>query len=661
MASRGKPEAVRKAKHSLPKLRTVWHPWIIFGLALLAYANTAICDLVSDDVVAIRGNPLVAQFDVRRIFSTSIWYPNPKLSDLYRPLTVLSYALNYAAGGFDPLGYHLVNIVLHALNSLLVFLLLKRLLEYHYALAAALIFALHPLHTEAVAWVTGRAELLACFFMLLAWLASLPGESGEPGWRRAVISSLFFLLALLSKESALVLIPVIWCFRLVASQRERGSTSRFAAGWRDLFRARDVGFLAAAAAMLAMRRVMLGQIGPKTADTVPFVENPLVFAQPWNRLLTSIKLLVLYLWKMIWPARLSADYSYNQIPAFYAADFWFWVALVLMGLCFLLFLRSGFSSWISGGLMATLAAFTMTSNILFPTGTMFAERLAYFPLLGFSVALAAVLYHPRVAEILPAAGTTVLYAVLALFFVRTVLRNPDWASSRTLYLSMPRTSPQSAKAHALAGVEESDRNPASARAHFQEALRIYPKYEQARLGLAQADINMKNYSAAEKTLRDVLKQNPSSIEALQALVFSYRAAGKYLQALEVSDQILARQKDNGFVLAQRAMALEGLKRNSEAIEAYQSAIASGADSTEVRNRLGTLYLQAGQVQPALKEFLAAAQLEPADPLTYFNLASAYHQLGDRAQEKQAYVNFLQYWKGDPKISATIRARLNALQ
>jgi len=638
-----------------------WYPWIILGLALLAYINTTTHDLVSDDIAAIQGNPLVAQMDVRRIFSTSIWYPNPKLSDLYRPITVLSYALNYAAGGFHPAGYHLVNIVLHALNSLLVFLLLKRFLQLRYAGAAALIFALHPLHSEAVAWVTGRAELLACFFMLSAWLVSLPDKDQKSTWLRTVLSSALYLLALLSKESALVLLPVIWCFRIIKSQIERDSNSLLAIRWRDIFRVSDAGFAVSIAVMLSMRVGMLGQIGPKTADTVPFVENPLAFTGTWARILTSFKLLAFYLWKMVWPVRLSADYSYNQIPTFYLSDFWSWVSFIVIGLCVWLAARTGLSSWIFGGLISSLAAFTLTSNFLFPTGTMFAERLAYFPLLGFSTALAVALYHPRVTEILPASGTVALSVILALFFARTVLRNPDWASSYTLYKSMARTSPQSAKAHALAGLEESGRNPGLARSHFQDALRVYPKYEQARLGLAQADINTRNFPAAEKTLQEALRQNPSSLEALQALAFSYRASGKHQQALEITDRILARESNNSFALAQRAMALEGLKRNNEAVPAYQSAIASGADSAELHNHLGVLYLQSRQWRPALEQFLAAEKLEPGNPLTYFNLATAYHEIGDRARERQAYLDCLQHWKGDAKISAAIRARLSALQ
>src|SRR5204862_509452 len=146
--------------------------WLI-GVALSglgAFANSQGNGFVLDDLSIIVSNPLIRSLsNLPRIFSSHYWYPELQSGDLYRPLTVATYALNYAAGGLNPWGYHAVNVLLHMACSCLVFLLFNRLLASTTAAGfAAVLFAVHPLHTEAVASVIGRAELLAAGSVLAA-------------------------------------------------------------------------------------------------------------------------------------------------------------------------------------------------------------------------------------------------------------------------------------------------------------------------------------------------------------------------------------------------------------------------------------------------------------------------------------------------------------
>src|SRR5262249_55798521 len=161
------------------------------------------------------------------------------------------------------------------------------------------------------------------------------------------------------------------------------------------FRPVDAALLGAAGVMLALRFAFQGQIGPKTADTVPFLENPLAFLSSTTRVLTAIKLYGLYLWKMLWPFHLASDYSYAQIPVATAGDPLLWISLALAGLCVFAAVRAG-GSWILAGVLAFAAGLSMVVQLFFPTGTLFAERLTYFPLFGYAVALAAALEHPWV-------------------------------------------------------------------------------------------------------------------------------------------------------------------------------------------------------------------------------------------------------------------------
>ncbi len=705
MGKKAKSRSISSTESSrVGKTAVSWDPWIILALSLLVFCNTLGNELVWDDQVVIAKNPLVASLDVRGIFSTAYWYPDPKLTDLYRPVTVLSFAFNHKIGGVAPFIYHLTNVILHALNSVLAFLLLRRLTRNRsLSLAAALIFALHPIHSEAVAWVSGRAELLACFFMLSAWWVSLTDASAGPSQARGsaflrwVAAAVLYLLALLSKESALVFLPVVWIFRAASFQSVQARDSQRPEGVKkseprplgsgpsdpamrdplayargsvffrrfpalgNILRPIDLSFVAAAVCMIGLRIATLGQAGPKTADTVPYVENPLAFSPLTTRVLTSVKLLGLYFCKMAWPLRLSSDYSFNQVPVAAFTNPIFWITLAVLTFCLILAVRTRFSSWIAGGILATCAGLSMVLNLLFPTGTLFAERLAYFPLLGFSVATASLINHPRVRHFLSLPAPALLAALLVLFFVRTYERNHEWKDNRTVFFAMVRTAPESVKAHTLAGLSMAEQQPSVARQHFEKALQIYPEYLQARLGLAQVEINLKSYVRAETVLQDALRQDPNSREALQALAIAYRGIGKFDLALQTCDQILAGHSGDPLALTERAIALEGLKRDSEAITAFQKAIAVGADSAEIRNRLGNIYLQQKNLQAALEQFLQAAQLQPSDPLTYFNLGEVYRQTGDKAKERQAYLEFLRYWKGNPRVAASIRNRLEALR
>src|SRR5206468_7626907 len=127
----------------------------------------------------------------------------------YRPVVMASYALNYAWGGEDPTGYHLVNVVLHAANSAMVFLLVEELFPGRaLAFLCALLFALHPLRTEAVASIVGRAESLAAFFMLAAWLGYVRGRR-RPGLTARLLPPVAFALAALTKESSLAFVALL--------------------------------------------------------------------------------------------------------------------------------------------------------------------------------------------------------------------------------------------------------------------------------------------------------------------------------------------------------------------------------------------------------------------------------------------------------------------
>ncbi|MBM4048506.1 MAG: hypothetical protein FJ279_25665, partial [Planctomycetes bacterium] len=179
---------------------------LILAIAALAYLNTLTSSFAWDDRFLVVKNPHIKRLsEVPHLF-TSSFFPSttdPRSAEYYRPLVALSYALEYAVAGLKPSVFHATNIVLHGLNGILVFLLCRAVFTSSaLALAAGLLFAVHPIHTESVAWVAGRTDVLATLFSLLACLFFLRKASaaGDAGLSVSARSCAFFGLALLSKE-----------------------------------------------------------------------------------------------------------------------------------------------------------------------------------------------------------------------------------------------------------------------------------------------------------------------------------------------------------------------------------------------------------------------------------------------------------------------------
>src|SRR5215472_6343345 len=173
---------------------------LLLAAVVLAYANTLGNQFAMDDELYIMHNAQVTSPSLARLFS-----PNP-VSSVYRPLAFAVLALNWALSGPEPFGYHLLNLLLHAGVTWLLYILLQELFASWsegkaVAFAAALLFAVHPIHTEAVAWVVGRAELLAAGFLFAGWILHLRD--------RPVASLVCFAGALLSKESAAVFLALV--------------------------------------------------------------------------------------------------------------------------------------------------------------------------------------------------------------------------------------------------------------------------------------------------------------------------------------------------------------------------------------------------------------------------------------------------------------------
>jgi hypothetical protein len=556
-------------------------------LALLSYANSVNGRFVFDDTVIVQGNEVIHGLDaahLKQIFGQHYWKAVESKGGLYRPVVMLSYAVDYALSGENPSGYHVTNILIHALNGILVFLLLEELFARRVlSLLTALFFVLHPIRTEAVASIVGRAESLSACFVLAGWLLYVRHcKSGRVRWLGLSIA--LFVLAVLSKESAFAFVALLPVTDYVVGKgkpREillkRAALSRYAA------------FAAAAALILALRYWVLGGLAPLYVN--PRM-NPLAGAPAWPRFLTATGVFGRYLGLLFWPMNLSADYSYNQIPL--VTDILSRQAVIPLALLLLLLAGLVISArrypvlFFSG--MAFLVSFILTSNWIRPIGTIMAERLMYFPALGFNCAaaflLCAGLSMPRWKTV----ATVAAVLLLAGYGFRTIDRNPDWRDHYRLFHSAVQTSPNSHLVQAnYAGILLNEKNDLrGAVLHARKALEIVPEDPAANFTLAQASRRLGDLPGAAAAFRTVVRLAPRTTggaDALRAQAEIEEAMGSFALAGASYEQLRAWQPQD--VAAGLALSRVYLKlgERGKAEETLEQCRRLAPDSPAVRQAL----------------------------------------------------------------------------
>ncbi len=367
-----------------PDRRTVyWASALAAFLAIAVYVDSLGNGLVLDDESVIVENQAVRHpLDWRTILLTSSWFSDVAPSIAYRPLTTWTFALDHALHAERPFGYHLVNVLGHAAVTALVVALAASLgLSPPAAGLAGALFAVHPIHTEVVANGVGRAEILAAGLALVALLAWRRAATGRQSLLGAAAIATAYALALLAKEHAIALIVLLPLADLLFI--DGGSPSLYL---RRLRGRRALLYLALATltiGYLALRAVALGGVvgaGGSGVSRWPFWLNPTASAPAGLRIATALKVQALALWLLLVPFHLSADYYYDQIPVVASlsepgAIAGLLVAMLLAALAVVLWRRRLAFFW----LMLALLTYGVVSNIPFPIGTIFGERLLYLP------------------------------------------------------------------------------------------------------------------------------------------------------------------------------------------------------------------------------------------------------------------------------------------
>jgi tetratricopeptide (TPR) repeat protein len=441
-------------------------------LTLLAYSNSFHDGYTLDCNQLLRLDQRIQHAtaaNVDQILHHTYWWPYGE-SGLYRPLATLSYMFNYAVlgNGERSAGYHWINFLLHLSNVLLVYALSLRLMGTRgRACAVAALWAVHPVLTESVTYMVGRPDLLAGIGVLGGFLLYLIAveTTGRRRWAALGCAAAATAIGVFSKESAVTVLGAIALYEL--------------AWWheRRQVRGRMAGFAAVAVPIAAMLYQRMQVMAGTPPASFPFIDNPITGAGFFQGRLTAIAVLARYFWRLACPITLSADYSYAQIPVASGtlADWVSWLVVAALAVLVYRSYRWNRTAFFFAGFAA--ATILPGSNLLFPIGTIMAERFLYLPAVAFCACL--VLCYGAIPPRLRAAAPWIVGLLVTAYAVRTWLRNPDWRDDLHMAQALVKTSPNSFKVRKMLAFHLFHADPTHA--NLDQVI------EQAEKGLAVLD------------------------------------------------------------------------------------------------------------------------------------------------------------------------------
>ncbi|MBL7814118.1 MAG: tetratricopeptide repeat protein [Saprospiraceae bacterium] len=609
---------------------------VIFALSFLLYANTLSHDFCQDDSIVITENMFTTEgvAGIKGILSYDTFYGFFKeagkaqlvAGGRYRPFTLIMFAIEYQIFGKNPFIGHFINVVLFGLTCVLLYFLLLKLLTYRQndetsdmfgvrptlvAFMAAILFAAHPIHTEAVANIKGRDEIMTLLGSLAAVWFSLKAFENQ-GIKNAILAFIFFFVALLSKENAItfvVITPLIYWFFLKS----------------DVSTAikQTIPFAASAILFILLRGAVIGnQFGGEQMELMnnPFLKLvgnqyvPFSFAEKFA---TITYTLGKYIQLLIVPHPLTHDYYPRHIGIMSFGDWQVLLSIAVYIALFALILRGWQKrSLVSFGLAFFLITLSIVSNIVFPVGTNMAERFMFMPSIGFCLVLAILLAKlglKRHTENGQQLAIMVSLVITALFGLKTIMRNPAWKDNYTIFTTDIEYSPNSAKLQTSVGGEtiehfKNSTNEAEKKAkiteaigHLQKALEIHPPFKNPYLLMGNGYFYLQDFDKAIASYSKALELDPQFKDAQVNLSLVYREGGK----------IIGQEQKN----------------LPKAIEYLSKAVELNPNDAAALSFLGTAYGMSNLPQKSVEVLTKALNIR-FDKQDAINISVAYRQLGD---------------------------------
>lgn len=453
-------------------------------------------------------------------------------SGVYRPLPMISYAINQFLFGSSTVSFRIFQIILYGLGGAVLFFLLRKLrFSFLESALAGLIFLFHPIHSDLVNVVTYRHDILVVIFGLLAILLRLKGRVGA--------AYVLFFLSLLSKETGvMIMLLMLYYLLFIAEDQELNTKSFFqklAVIKKDILYFFVTLFIYMIFRFQALQELVF-------YDPTTIVENQLRHTPFWPGILTAIKVIGLYVVKIFYPKTLSIDHSYRQIATSYSAL----EPLTALGLFTLLVCMVVILPWVKLNYKYKIAALfflfpiLIVSNIFLKIGAIAGERWLYMPSAAFAILISIFLsklihYSARInrkAILLP---IVLLALLLGVYYYRDQARNADWKDAFALYESTAAASPNSVLArNNMGAMYLLKKDYPKARAELEEATKIYPDYPQLVFNWGIYFQETGDIKKGEEYFLKTLAVSPEYVDAYSRLIEIYVLRKDYDRAMPLA-------------------------------------------------------------------------------------------------------------------------------
>ncbi|XP_069620492.1 protein O-mannosyl-transferase TMTC3 isoform X3 [Ranitomeya imitator] len=682
---------------------------VLTCVVILCYWNSLFCGFVFDDVSAILDNKdLHPTTPIKKLFQNDFWgtpMSEERSHKSYRPLTVLTFRFNYLFTELNAVSYHLLNLLLHAVVCVVFLKVCKLFLDNRTSLIAALLFAVHPIHTEAVTGVVGRAELLSSIFLLAAFLSYTKSKGSDNSIVWTPIAAAVFLVAVatLCKEQGITVVGICCVYEVFIAQ---GYTlpllwdtavqillGKGSIPYSLLQTLLKLVVLMFSTLLLVVIRV---QVIQSQLPVFTRFDNPAAVSVTPARQLTFNYLLPVNAWLLLNPSELCCDWTMGTIPLIES----FMDARNLATLLFFCFLGnlviysvrySGDSSkTVLMGLCLMVLPFIPASNLFFPVGFVVAERVLYVPSMGFCI-LVAHGWKKLSSKSNRLRKLSWIFLALVLFThsVKTFSRNWDWESEYTLFMSALKWQPPSGSSihprsvspnewlgekdftvnknnaklwnnvgHAL----ENEKKYVKALRFFKQATHVQPDDIGAHMNVGRTYKNLNRSNEAEESYLIAKSLMPQVIPGKR---YAARVAPNHLNVyinlanliranesrLEEADQLyrqaISMRPDFKQAYISRGELLLKMNKPLEAKEAYLRALELDGMNADLWYNLAIVYIELKDPHEALRNFNQALELNRRHKLALFNSALLMQESGNPKLRPEAKRRLLTYVEEEP--------------
>jgi tetratricopeptide (TPR) repeat protein len=603
-----------------------WFPYIISVFAFLLYINTINHDYVLDDETVMAKNKIVTEgiSAIPKIMVTAYRAgAQDRQESLYRPLSVAMFAIEWQLSPNNPLPGHLINILLYTLTGFLLYKILRKWFPEKHAFiifAIAALYISHPLHTEVIANIKSRDEILGFLFALLS-LNAFHEYAENKKLLHLLSGCLYFFLAMLSKESTVTLVAAIPLSVYFFSKSDDNKKFLFI----------SVALIVSIIIYFILRKFAIG--GLVTFNEVSVLNNSIVGTEDkFERFATAIVLVGYYIRLFFLPHPLSFDYSLNTIPVATLSDIRFLVsAIIIIAIAVYALINMKKKDSIAFGILFFVITISIVSNVFVIIEATLAERFMYLPSLGLCITVVFIL--ERITKFFSKANfsflsilkqnkifSILLFSVMILFSVKTVTRNLDWKDSYTLFSV------------------DKDHNP--------DSYRNLSGYCNALYGTKIKPLKDGDPEKIEYCKEAIYYTNKSlsitqdNFSAWSLLVYCYLQLKDYPQAQSAFENGLkyytniTPNLDNFYMLG--SIAYYYLGNAQKALETARAGLAISDTNASLWNSYGMILTETNDLKNAKDALSKSLELDSTQADTWYNMGNWHAKSGDYASAITSY-------------------------